>query len=61
LVFAVIAAILILISSSLVAHDISPFSGVHHPIYDKLRAGVVSIMACYSLVRFLAVQGTLSQ
>ncbi|XP_015779247.1 PREDICTED: uncharacterized protein LOC107357109 [Acropora digitifera] len=40
LVFAVIAAILILISSSLVAHDISPASGVHHPIYDKLRAGV---------------------
>lgn len=40
LVFAVIAAILILISSSLVAHDISPASGVHYPIYDKLRAGV---------------------
>ena len=59
--FAVIAAILILISSSLIADDLSPLSGVHHPIYDKLRAGVVSIMACYSLVRFLAVQGTLSQ
>ncbi|XP_074617264.1 uncharacterized protein LOC141876505 [Acropora palmata] len=40
LVFAVMAAILILISSSLVAHDLSPVSGVHHPIYDKLRAGV---------------------
>jgi len=39
-VFAVMAAILILISSSLVAHDLSPVSGVHHPIYDKLRAGV---------------------
>ena len=49
--FAVIAAILILISSSLVAHDFS--STIDHPIYitifDKFRAGVVSIITCYSV------------
>ena len=51
LVFAVIAAILILISSSLVAHDVS-FSTdyIIHPFlasyFNKVRAGVVSIVAC---------------
>ena len=60
--FAVIAAILIVISSSLVAHDLVLISrfGFSSPVFDKYRAGVVSIKTCFSLVRFLAVQETLS-
>lgn len=65
LVFAVMAAILILISSSLIAHDLSSASGVDHPIFDKLRAGVafgfISMFALIgdAVVHVLKMRGTM--
>ncbi|XP_044175675.1 uncharacterized protein LOC122947241 [Acropora millepora] len=65
LVFAVIAAILILISSSLIAPDLSHASGVHRPIYDKFRAGVafgyisMFVLIGDAVVHVLKMRGTM--
>jgi len=63
LVFAVIVAILLLISSSLLADDARKWGSVRHSTIDKLRAGVafgfisMFVFIGDAVVHFMKMQG----